>query len=70
MHLYIYIVAAHLDMLDAPQEGCDVGAEPEDGVWRFIQKTGGLNKYQDGRYSPSECHLTNTDLVLDFRQAP
>ena len=22
------------------------------------------------RYSPSECHLTNTDLVLDSRQAP
>ena len=30
MHLHI---ASHLGTLDAPREGCDVGAEPEDGVW-------------------------------------
>ena len=30
----------------------------------------GLSKCQDGRCSPSECHITNTDLVLDLRQAP
>jgi len=35
-----------------------------------IQKTEGLSKYRDRRCSPSECHLTNTDLVLDPRQAP
>ena len=35
-----------------------------------IQKMAGLSKCQDGRCSPSECHLTNTDLVLDHRQAP
>ena len=35
-----------------------------------IQKMEGLSKCQDGRCSPSECHLTNTDLVLDPRQAP
>ena len=35
-----------------------------------IQKIEGLSKYQDGSCSPSECHLTNTDLVLDPRQAP
>jgi hypothetical protein len=29
--IYIYI-APHLSMLDAPREGCDVGAEPKDGV--------------------------------------
>ena len=34
-----------------------------------IQKIEGLSKYQDGSCSPSECHLTNTDLVLDPRQA-
>ena len=34
-----------------------------------IQKTEGLSKYQYGRCSPSECHLTNTNLVLDPRQA-
>jgi hypothetical protein len=66
MHLHF---APHLGTLDAPQEGHDVGAEPKDGVWISIQKTGGLSKCQDGRYSPSECHLTNTDLVLDLRQA-
>ena len=35
-----------------------------------IPKMEGLSKCQDGRYSPSECHLTNTNLVLDPRQAP
>ena len=30
MHLHI---ASHLGTLDAPREGCDVGAEPKDGVW-------------------------------------
>ena len=35
-----------------------------------IQKTEGLSKCRDGRCSPSECHLTNTNLVLDPRQAP
>ena len=34
-----------------------------------IQKTEGLSKCQDGRCSPSECHLTNTNLVFDPRQA-
>jgi hypothetical protein len=68
MHSYICIVAPHLGMLDAPREGRDVGAKPEDGVWISIQKIGGLRKCQDGRYSPCECH--HTDLVLDPRQAP
>ena len=35
-----------------------------------IQKMEGLSKCQDWRCSPSECHLTNTDLVLDPKQAP
>ena len=35
-----------------------------------IQKTEGLSKCRDGRCSPSECRLTNTNLVLDPRQAP
>jgi hypothetical protein len=29
MHLHL---ASHLGMLDAPREGQDVGAKPEDGV--------------------------------------
>ena len=32
-------------------------------------KMEGLSKCWDRRCSPSECHLTNTDLVLDPRQA-
>ena len=35
-----------------------------------IQKTEVLSKCRDGRCSPSECRLTNTNLVLDLRQAP
>ena len=35
-----------------------------------IEKTEGLSKYRDERCSPSECHLTNIDLVLDPRQDP
>ena len=33
MHSCICIVASHLGTLDAPREGRDVGAEPEDAVW-------------------------------------
>ena len=35
-----------------------------------IQNTEGLSKCRDGTCSLSECHLTNTDLVLDHSQAP
>ena len=50
----------------------DVMLEPNPKIefGESIQKTEGLSKCQDGRCSTSECHLTNTDLVLDFRQAP
>ena len=34
-----------------------------------IPKMEGLSKYRDGRYAPSEGRLTNTNLVLDPRQA-
>ena len=30
IHLHL---ASHLDTLDEPREGRDVGAKPEDGVW-------------------------------------
>ena len=52
-------------------EGRDVGAEPEDGVGGRIQKMEGPWEYMPNRRCwQSECHLTNTDLVLDVRQAP
>jgi hypothetical protein len=31
--LHIHALASHLGTLDAPREGRDVGAKPEDGVW-------------------------------------
>ena len=31
--LHIHALASHLGTLDEPRKGCDVGAEPEDGVW-------------------------------------
>ena len=31
MHSYICIVSFHLGTIDAPHEGRDVGAKPEDG---------------------------------------
>jgi hypothetical protein len=39
MHSCICIVAPHLGTLDAPREGHDVGAKPEDGVgWTYPEK--------------------------------
>ena len=35
-----------------------------------IQKTEGLSKCRDGRCSPNERRLINTNLVLDPRHAP
>jgi hypothetical protein len=60
MHSYICIVAPHLGMLAETHEGCGVRAKPEDGVWWNYPKDAVL----------SEWCLTNTDLVLDPRQAP
>ena len=37
MHMHL---ASHLGALDEPHEGCDVGAEPEDGVWWTYPKNG------------------------------
>ena len=41
---YICIVAFHLYTIDEPREGCDVGAEPEDGGW--------WTRLEDGRMDP------------------
>ena len=49
MHL-----ASHIVALDEPRKGRDVGAEPEDGVWRIYPKDGrtklvlGRRCHQDG----------------------
>ena len=44
LHSYICIVAFHLGTIDEPREGCDVGAEPEDGEW--------WTRLEDGRMDP------------------
>jgi len=66
MHSYICIVASHLGTIDEPYDGRATGAEPEDDVGGHIPKTDGWNPMcmTKGRCSPSEYHLTNTDLVL------
>ena len=66
MHSYICIVVFHLDTIDEPREGCDVGAEPEDGEWWIHLEDGRMDPdvHDQRRCSPSECSLTNTDLVL------
>ena len=65
--------ASHLGTLDEPREGWkDVMLEPNPKMvfGGSILKMKGLIKCKDRRCSPNECHLTNTDLVLDPRQAP
>ena len=44
MQSYICIVAFHLDTIDEPREGCDVGAKAEDGEW--------WAHLEDGRMDP------------------
>ena len=74
MHSYICIVASHLGTIDEPYEGRATGAEPEDDVGGHIPKTDGRKPMcmTEGRCSPSEYHLTNTntDLVSNPKQAP
>ena len=65
MHSYICVVASHLGTIDEPYAECVVGAEPEDDVWWTYPEETKNKEYMLGpEYSPSECHLTNIDLVL------
>jgi hypothetical protein len=53
LHFHAFILwhlASHLGTLDALCEGCNVGAEPEDGVWWTNPKDGVWWTYpEDGR---------------------
>jgi hypothetical protein len=43
--IFIYMhLASHLGMLDAPCEGRDIGAKPEDGVWWTYPEDGGTKQ--------------------------
>jgi hypothetical protein len=67
MHLHL---ASHLGMLDAPREGRDVEPNPKMVFGRPIQEMEGLSKSRDGRCSPRECHLTNTNLRVGSQASP
>ena len=65
MHSYICIAVFHLGTIDEPREGRDIGTEREDDVWWTYPEEAKNQEYMLGpEYSPSECHLTNTDSVL------
>ena len=70
MHLHL---ASHLGMLDEPRDHVkDMMLEPNPKMVYGgpIPKMEGLSKCRNGRCLPSQCHQTNTDLVLDHRQVP
>ena len=58
MHL-----ASHLGALDEPREERDVGAEPEDGVWRIYPKDGRTKRVLGPETSPGRCKLTELTCV-------
>ena len=58
MHL-----APHLGTLDASRKGCDVGAEPEDGVWWIYPEDGRTKQVLGPETSPGRCKLTELTCV-------
>ena len=55
IHLHI---ASHLGALDEPREEYDVGAKPEDGVWRIYPEDGRTKQVLGPVMSPGWCKLT------------
>ena len=66
MHWYI---ASHLGTLDAPREGCDVGAEPDEGAWWTYPEGGRTRQVLGWEMLTCECRLTELTYVGP-RQAP
>ena len=60
MHLHF---SSHLGMLDAPCEGLDVGAKPEDGVGWTYPKDGRTTEVLRPKMSPRWCKLTELTCV-------
>ena len=60
MHLHL---ASHLGALDEPRKGHDVGAEPEDGVWRIYPEDGRTKRVLGPETSPGRCKLTKLTCV-------
>ena len=70
MHLVLQFItfihthlASHLGALDEPREGRDVGAEPEDGVWRIYPEDGRTKRVLGSEISPGWCKLTELTHV-------
>ena len=60
MHLHL---ASHLGMLDAPREGRDVGAKPEELVWWIYPEDGRTKQVLGPEMSPGRCNLTELTYV-------
>ena len=60
MHLHF---SSHLGTLDAPREGCDVGAEPEDDVGWTYPEDGRTTQVLRPEMSPRRCKLTELTCV-------
>ena len=60
MHLHI---ASHLGTLDEPREERDVGAEPEDEVWRIYSEDERTKRVLGLETSPGRCKLTELACV-------
>ena len=58
MHL-----ASHLGTLDEPREEYDVGAKPEDGVWRIYPEDGRTKQVLGPVTSPGRCKLIELACV-------
>jgi hypothetical protein len=60
MHLHL---ASHLGTLDAPHEGCDVGAEPKDGAWWIYSEDGRTKLVLEPEMPSRWCQLTKLTCV-------
>ena len=55
LHFHVFIhfhIASHLGTLDAPREGCDVGAKPEELVWWIYHEDGRTKQVPGPKVSP------------------
>ena len=60
IHMHL---ASHLGALDEPCEERDVGAEPEDGVWKIYPEDGRTKRVLGPEMSPGWCKLTELTCV-------
>ena len=67
MHLVLPFIHMHLasrlGALDEPREEHDVGAEPEDSVWRIYPEDERTKRVLGPETSPGRCKLTELTCV-------